>query len=100
MRQAVLGGRRGAGVMAAAVAGALLLAACSSGEAAEGSVAAADVVHVHGLGVSQEGVYVATHHGLYEVVGDSVRAVSNARHDLMGSPWLGPTTCWPAVIPI
>lgn len=90
MRQAVLGGRRGAGVMAAAVAGALLLAACSSGEADEGSVAAADVVHVHGLGVSQEGVYVATHHGLYEVVGDSVRAVSDAGHDLMGFTVAGP----------
>jgi len=76
--------------MAAAVAGALLIAACSSSEAAEGSVAAADVVHVHGLGVSQEGAYVATHHGLYEVVGDSVRAASDAGHDLMGFTVAGP----------
>ncbi len=78
-------------VVALAVA-ALILSACGSGGGGdEASATAADLVHVHGLAESEQGLYVATHTGLFEVVGDDIRFVGNAAHDLMGFTVAGET---------
>ncbi len=72
-----------------AVLGAGLLAACGSG-GAERSASADDLVHVHGLAESDDGLYVATHTGLFEVVEEQIRPVGDATHDLMGFTVAGP----------
>jgi photosystem II stability/assembly factor-like uncharacterized protein len=76
-------------MLASFAAGALLLAACGGGDAAP-SASAADLVHVHGLAESENGLYVATHLGLFEVVGDEITPVGDATHDLMGFTVAGP----------
>lgn len=69
-----------------------LSVACGGGEAerSPGSASAADLVHIHGLDTSDEGLFVATHLGLFEVVGDEIRRVGDATHDLMGFTAAGP----------
>ncbi len=73
---------------------ALMLVACAQepdGTAsATGSASAADLVHVHGLAESEDGLYVATHLGLFEVNGSDIRRVGAATHDLMGFTVAGP----------
>lgn len=76
-------------MLASFVAGSLLLAACGDDDAGA-SASAADLVHVHGLAHSENGLYVATHTGLFELVGDDIRAVGTATHDLMGFTVAGP----------
>lgn len=67
--------------------------ASGCGGAADGrQPTAADLVHVHGL---QEvpggnGLYVATHTGLFRVDGKEIEAVGTATHDLMGFTVAGP----------
>ena len=90
LRNAVTVTRRHAGGVLLAVM-ALTLTACGEGAVeAEPSVTAADLVHVHGLAERPDGLYVATHTGLFEVVGDRIRRVTDATHDLMGFTVAGP----------
>lgn len=78
-------------VVAVAVVAALASTACTQQQAAvENPPTAADLVHVHGLDRSEEGLYVATHTGLFEIVGDQIRRVGQAAHDLMGFTVAGP----------
>ena len=63
---------------------ALAVSACGQGADDVQSADLADLVHVHGLAESAEGVYVATHNGLFDVVEGDVRRISEASHDLMG----------------
>ena len=79
--------RRGGGLTA--IVATLVLAACA-GEGGQRSATAADLVHIHGLAESEDGLYVATHTGLFEVVGDQIRPVGDATHDLMGFTVAGP----------
>ena len=55
-------------------------------------ISAADLVHIHRLqSAPDDGLYVATHTGLYRVDnGGSIAAVGNATHDLMGFTVAGP----------
>lgn len=71
---------------------ALALVATACGDEAAGGPTAADLVHVHGLEAvpGGEGLYVATHTGLFKVNGSAIEAVGNATHDLMGFTAAGP----------
>lgn len=70
---------------------ALALTACGSGDAAS-TVSAAELVHVHGLAENPDadGIYVATHTGLFQVQGDDITRVTEGYHDLMGFTVVGP----------
>lgn len=67
---------------------ALVLSACGGSGAP--SATAADLVHIHGLAESEDGLFVATHAGLFEVAGEDIRPVGDAAHDLMGFTVAGP----------
>lgn len=79
-------------LVAAAIA--LLAAACGGGDAVGDGTAtagdaeftAADLVHIHRLQEvpDGEGLYVATHTGLFKVDDGTIQAVGGATHDLMG----------------
>lgn len=74
-----------------AVVAAMVLTACAQGErAAENPPTAADLVHVHGLDESEDGLFVATHTGLFEIARDRIERVGDAAHDLMGFTVAGP----------
>ena len=67
---------------------ALSLAACGGSDTARRQ--AAELTHIHGLGASGNGLYVATHNGLFEVADEQIRPVGTAAHDLMGFTVAGP----------
>lgn len=81
---------------------ALIATACGTdaktGDAATGEVAAgdaataADLVHIHRLQdvPSGDGLYVATHTGLFKVEDGDIQPIGNATHDLMGFTVAGP----------
>ncbi|MBA2316430.1 MAG: exo-alpha-sialidase [Euzebyales bacterium] len=71
---------------------AVALAACGGVGDAAPTVSAAELVHVHGLAENPdaEGIYVATHTGLFEVRGDTITRVTERYHDLMGFTVVGP----------
>jgi hypothetical protein len=73
------------------VALALLMGACRA-DVASGPANAAALVHVHGLQPvpGSEGLYVATHSGLFRVEDGKIEAVGEAAHDLMGFTVAGP----------
>ena len=73
------------------VVAAALLAGCSNGDAndvstnASNAGNASELGHIHGLGVSDGTLYVATHHGLFTVSDDrEAQLVSEDDHDFMG----------------
>ncbi|WP_222851217.1 F510_1955 family glycosylhydrolase [Phytoactinopolyspora mesophila] len=79
--------------LAAAVAAGLLLGGCggdddhdhdesASGQSAD--AAESDFGHIHGLGVADDVLYVATHYGLFTVAEDQATEVSDDDHDFMG----------------
>ena len=72
-----------------AVVAALSLAACGGTSDAQRRDAA-ELTHIHGLSASDDGLYVATHNGLFEVTGEEIRPVGTAAHDLMGFTVAGP----------
>lgn len=71
---------------------AFLTAACGGGAApgdgtaAAGAITAADLVHIHRLQdvPDGDGLFVATHTGLFRVDDGDIEAVGGATHDLMG----------------
>lgn len=67
---------------------ALSLAACGGSDAERQE--SVELTHIHGLGRSDDGLYVATHNGLFEVAGEDIRPVGTAAHDLMGFTVAGP----------
>jgi hypothetical protein len=74
--------------------GLVLVAVLNAGCGAESPppASSADLVHIHRLQPApDEGLYVATHTGLYHVDSDgSIAAVGDATHDLMGFTVAGP----------
>ena len=73
------------------VALAVIVTACA-GDAGGAQATAADLVHTHGLQQvpGGDGLYVATHTGLYIVDEGQIEAVGNGTHDLMGFTVAGP----------
>lgn len=71
---------------------AVALTACGGSGDAPSTVSAAELVHVHGLAENPdaEGIYVATHTGLFQVQGDDITRVTERYHDLMGFTVVGP----------
>lgn len=55
-------------------------------------MSAAELVHVHGLAENPaaDGIYVATHTGLFQVEGADITRVTERYHDLMGFTVVGP----------
>ena len=73
------------------VAAAVVASGCAS-QPADDHASAAELVHIHRLQQAPdgEGVYAATHTGLYRIDADVVRRVGDAAHDLMGFTVAGP----------
>ena len=61
-------------------------------EDGDGAVTASDLVHIHRLQPipGEEGLYVATHTGLFKLAAGDIQQVSAAAHDLMGFTVAGP----------
>jgi uncharacterized protein (DUF305 family) len=76
---------------ALAVAGLAALPGCASPTDAA-AVSAQDLVHVHGLAEDPagDGIFVATHTGLFAVRGGEITRVTQMTHDLMGFTVAGP----------